>query len=61
MHGHINVKYFKMLINLYVNTLRTGEADLRFLHGETRYICKFSLVPLHKEECFQRYHTLKHY
>ena len=25
------------------------------------YICKFSLVPLHKGECFQRYHTLKHY
>jgi len=23
--------------------------------------CKFSLVPLHKGECFQRYHTLKHY
>ena len=29
--------------------------------GETRYICKFCLVPLHKGECFQRYHTLKHY
>jgi len=28
---------------------------------ETRYICKFCLVPLHKGECFQRYHTLKHY
>ena len=28
---------------------------------KTRYICKFSLVPLHKGECFQRYHTLKHY
>ena len=35
--------------------------DLRFSHGESRYICKFSLVPLHKGECFQRYHTLKHY
>jgi len=22
---------------------------------------KFSLVPLHKGECFQSYHTLKHY
>ena len=43
------------------NTLRTGDADLRFLHGETRYICKFSLVPLHKGEGFQMYHTLKHY
>jgi hypothetical protein len=43
------------------NTLRTGDADLLFYHGETRYICKFSLVPLHKGECFQRYHTLKHY
>jgi hypothetical protein len=29
--------------------------------AETRYICKFCLVPLHKGECFQRYHTLKHY
>jgi hypothetical protein len=29
--------------------------------SETRYICKFCLVPLHKGECFQRYHTLKHY
>jgi hypothetical protein len=28
---------------------------------ETRYICKFCLVQLHKGECFQRYHTLKHY
>ena len=28
---------------------------------ETRYICKFSLVPLKKGGCFQRYHTLKHY
>jgi hypothetical protein len=28
--------------------------------SETRYICKFCLVPLHKRECFQRYHTLKH-
>jgi len=26
-----------------------------------RYICKFSLVPPHKGECFQRYHTLRHY
>jgi hypothetical protein len=29
--------------------------------SETRYICKFCLVPLHKRECLQRYHTLKHY
>ena len=29
--------------------------------GETRYICKFCLVPLHKGESFQRYHTLQHY
>jgi hypothetical protein len=28
---------------------------------ETRYICKFCLVPLHKGESFQRYHTLKYY
>jgi hypothetical protein len=28
--------------------------------SETRYSCKFCLVPLHKGECFQRYHTLKH-
>lgn len=29
--------------------------------GETQYICKFCQVPLHKGECFQSYHTLKHY
>jgi len=29
--------------------------------SETRYVCKFCLVPLHKGECFHRYHTLKHY
>jgi len=29
--------------------------------SETRYICKFCLVPLHKGECFQGYHTLQHY
>jgi len=26
--------------------------------SEIRYICKFCLVPLHKGECFQRYHIL---
>jgi hypothetical protein len=29
--------------------------------SETRYICEFCIVPLHKGECFQRYHMLKHY
>jgi len=29
--------------------------------SETRYICKFCLEPLHKGECFLRYHTLQHY
>jgi hypothetical protein len=29
--------------------------------SETRYICKFCLVPLYKEECFERYHSLKQY
>jgi hypothetical protein len=29
--------------------------------SETRYICKFCLVLLHKGGCFQRYHTLEHY
>jgi hypothetical protein len=29
--------------------------------SETRYMFKFCLVPLHKGECFQRYHTLKQY
>ena len=50
------IRYIK-----YFNTLQAGDADLRFWHGESRYICKFSLVPLRKGECFQRYHTLKHY
>jgi len=44
-----------------LDTLRTRDADLRFKRGETRYTCKFSLVPLHKGESFQRYRTLKHY
>jgi hypothetical protein len=29
--------------------------------SETRYICKFCIAPLHREECFERYHSLKHY
>jgi hypothetical protein len=29
--------------------------------SETRYICKFCVAPLHKEECFERYHSLKNY
>jgi hypothetical protein len=29
--------------------------------SETRYICKFCVAPLHKEECFERYHSLRHY
>jgi hypothetical protein len=29
--------------------------------SETRYICKFCVVSLHKEECFERDHSLKHY
>ena len=56
-----SISYHYILWPVPFNTLRTGDADLRFWHGETRYICKFSLVPLHKGECFQRYHTLKHY
>jgi hypothetical protein len=27
----------------------------------TVYICKFCVMPLHKGECFQKYHTLKHF
>jgi hypothetical protein len=29
--------------------------------SETAYMCNFCVVPLHKGECFQRYHTLKHF
>jgi hypothetical protein len=29
--------------------------------SETRYISKFCVAPLHKEECFERYHSPKHY
>jgi hypothetical protein len=29
--------------------------------SETHYICKSCGVPLHQNECFQRYHTLKRY
>jgi len=27
--------------------------------SETRYICKFYVVPLHKEICFEKYHSVK--
>jgi hypothetical protein len=29
--------------------------------SETAYVCNFCVVPLHKGECFQRYHTHKHF
>ena len=29
--------------------------------GETRYICSYYTVPLHKGDCFASYHSLKHY
>ncbi|PNF26451.1 hypothetical protein B7P43_G16256, partial [Cryptotermes secundus] len=27
----------------------------------TAYICKFCVMPLHRGECFEKYHTLKHF
>jgi len=30
-------------------------------HSETRYICKFCIVPLHKGFCFEKYHSGKNY
>jgi hypothetical protein len=29
--------------------------------SETRYICEFCVVPLHRGSCFENYHILKHY
>ncbi|KOC64477.1 hypothetical protein WH47_01061 [Habropoda laboriosa] len=29
--------------------------------SETRYMCQFRQVPLHKGECFTKYHTSKKY
>jgi hypothetical protein len=29
--------------------------------SETRYNCKFCIAPLYKDECFETYHSLKHY
>jgi hypothetical protein len=29
--------------------------------SETRYICEYCIVPLHKGSCFEKYHTLKYY
>ncbi|PNF18235.1 hypothetical protein B7P43_G16768 [Cryptotermes secundus] len=29
--------------------------------SKTSYICKFCVMPLHRGECFQKYHTLKHF
>ncbi|XP_069702803.1 uncharacterized protein [Periplaneta americana] len=31
------------------------------LRKDTRYICSFCKVPLHKGQCFERYHTVKKY
>uniref|UniRef100_A0ABF7PQ92 piggyBat transposase n=1 Tax=Myotis lucifugus TaxID=59463 RepID=A0ABF7PQ92_MYOLU len=31
------------------------------LRSETRYMCKFCNIPLHKGACFEKYHTLKNY
>jgi len=58
----------------FVGKLVLHTSDLLFLLTHCRRVtqicvfntvklgtCKFSLVPLHKEECFQRYHTLKYY
>jgi hypothetical protein len=28
---------------------------------ETRYICKWCVVPLHRGSCFERFHSIKHY
>jgi hypothetical protein len=35
--------------------------DAHNKRNECRYICNFCLVPLHRGECFQRYHILKYY
>jgi hypothetical protein len=29
--------------------------------GRTTFMCKFCVMPLHRGECFVKYHTLKHY
>jgi len=29
--------------------------------SETRYICKFCVVPLHKGSCFEKYHSVMNY
>ena len=29
--------------------------------SETRYICKFCVVPLHKGSCFEKYHSVTNY
>ena len=31
------------------------------VRSETSFICKSCVVPLHRGECFEKYHTLKHY
>ena len=31
------------------------------LRSETRYICKFCVVPLHKGSCFEKYHSVTNY
>jgi len=29
--------------------------------SETRYICKFCIVPVHKGSCFEKYHSVTSY
>jgi hypothetical protein len=51
-HGHINKPICISEYNIFMKGVN---------RRDMRYIYKFCLVPLRKEECFERYHTLKHF
>ena len=38
-----------------------GEGAAHKKRSETRYICKFCVVPLHKGSCFEKYHSVTNY
>jgi hypothetical protein len=57
-------KYYsssKMLKWIDVSVVRATHKKKKKKRSKTKYICKFCVAPLHKEECFKIYHSLKHY
>jgi hypothetical protein len=64
---------FAWYAKTYMNIVKREHAKVRHpvrqchvcaAHNKKRrtgYVCEFCVMPLHKGECFQKYHTLKHF